>query len=48
MATTIVTFQSGDSVDAATKIESLGIVASDKVVSWQQSNSVFVAKITTA
>jgi|VirMetMinimDraft_7_1064189.scaffolds.fasta_scaffold02846_7 hypothetical protein len=46
--TTIVTFNAGDTADAITKIEGMSIVSGDIIRTWQQNNSVFVAKIKTA
>ena len=50
MATTatIKTFQAGDSTDAKTQMEALAPASGDWVISWQQSNQVYVSKIHTA
>ena len=46
--TTITFFQAGDTVEAKTKIEALGIINGDIVINWQFNNEVYVAKIETA
>jgi hypothetical protein len=43
--TTIATFTAGDATAAKAAIEALGITGTDQVISWQQNNQVFVARI---
>lgn len=45
--TTIVKFAANNTTDAQTQIESLSVVAGDLVITWQQDNQVYVAKIKT-
>ena len=42
---TIVTFQAGDTTNAETQLETLTPATGDFVISWQQNNQVFVARI---
>lgn len=41
-------FQAGDASTAKTNIEALSIVSGDIVISWQDNNEIYVAKIKTA
>lgn len=41
-------FQAGDAVAAKAAIEALSIVSGDIVITWAQSNEIFVAAIKTA
>jgi len=42
---TIVSYTAGDSATAKTALETLVPTATDKLITWQQNNLVFVAKI---
>lgn len=42
---TIVTFTAGDDTEAKAQLETLVPATGDFVISWQQNNQVFVAKI---
>ena len=44
----IVSYQAGDETTAATALSTLAPIASDKVITWQHNNLVYVAKIATA
>ena len=41
-------FQAGDTTNAKANIEALNIVSGDIVLSWQDNNEIYVAKIKTA
>ena len=41
-------FQAGDATAAKSNIEALSVVSGDIVVSWQNNNEIYVAKIKTA
>lgn len=45
---TIVSFTAGDEAAATTAFASLAPAATDKIVTWQHNNLVFVAKVLTA
>ena len=47
MTATVVKFTAGDAVEAKSQLETLAPGATDKVVTWQHNNLIFVAKITT-
>lgn len=47
MTASLVTFQAGDQYQATVQLSALAPGSTDKVVVWQQSNQVFVAKILT-